>query len=52
MKKTNSQNPKKTLTVSKITVSIFSRASVNSAGKNQVKNDSVSCMPTTSSALV
>lgn len=49
MKKIN-PNPKKVLTLNKVTVSMF--AQTNNVGKNQVKDGSVSCMPTTSSHLV
>lgn len=49
MKKIN-PNPKKVLTLNKVTVSMF--AQPNGVSKNQAKDGSVTCMPTTSSNLL
>jgi hypothetical protein len=43
-------NPKKVLTLNKVTVSMFTQT--NNVSKNRVMNGSVTCLPTTSSNLV
>ena len=53
MKQTNNPNPKKTLTLNKVTVSHFTNNVVKTqSGKNQFpsgNNNSISCIPTGSS---
>jgi hypothetical protein len=52
MKKANNTTQNKVLSLSKITVSVFAQTASERTGKNQFRNDSVTCLPTTSSVLV